>query len=113
MSFANSGAWYILTAGGVYVKLEVTRSAMTCFKEEWGFKPGDFGRIFIRYGGCSTVQSSFSLGIAKEEPREIGLSTTQDGITFYMEKDDVWYMDGKDLIIDFDKDVDEIVFQYT
>jgi len=65
------------------MKLTVTSAALAWFREEWGCQEGDSIRFFVRYGGVSTVQDSFSMGIAKEQPNEAGLSTVVDGITFY------------------------------
>ncbi|MGM0712849.1 HesB/YadR/YfhF family protein [Brevibacillus parabrevis] len=93
------------------MKMTVTEAAVAWFKEEWGCQEGDSIRFFVRYGGVSTVQDSFSMGIAKELPNEIGLSTEIDGITFYMEQDELWYMNGKGLIVDYRPATDEVDFR--
>ncbi|GEB33836.1 HesB/YadR/YfhF family protein [Brevibacillus parabrevis] len=93
------------------MKMTVTEAAVAWFKEEWGCQEGDSIRFFVRYGGVSTVQDSFSMGIAKELPNEIGLSTVIDGITFYMEQDELWYMNGKGLIVDYRLATDEVDFR--
>lgn len=93
------------------MNITVTKAALSWFREEWGTKAGDSIRFFVRYGGVSTVQDSFSMGIAKEEPNEIGISTVEDGTTFYMEKDELWYMNGKGLIVDYRPETDEVEFK--
>ncbi|EJL43612.1 hypothetical protein BAG01nite_38540 [Brevibacillus agri] len=93
------------------MKLTVTAPAVAWFKEEWGCKEGDSVRFFVRYGGVSTVQDSFSMGIAKEQPNEVGLSAVVDGITFYMEQDELWYMNGNGLIVDYRPATDEVDFK--
>lgn len=92
------------------MELTVTEEAEHFLKEEWGFESGDCVKLYVRYGGNSTIQSSFSLGIAKEQPRDMALSVVQDGITFFMEQDDVWYVNDKDLIVDYSDRKDEIIF---
>ncbi|GAA4702693.1 HesB/YadR/YfhF family protein [Brevibacillus fulvus] len=95
------------------MKIEVKQAALEWLMRDWGFKSGDFVRIFVRYGGSSTVQDSFSLGIAKDEPNSPAYTTTIEGITFYMEQDDSWYVDGKDLTIDYDAPKEEVVFLFS
>ncbi|UOF91549.1 HesB/YadR/YfhF family protein [Fodinisporobacter ferrooxydans] len=92
------------------MKLIVTDAAVSWFRDEMHVKDGEGVRIFARYGGCGTVQSGFSLGIAKEHPREIGISATSSGILFFIETDDMWYLNDSDLTVDYDRAKDEIVF---
>lgn len=95
------------------MKLTVTAQVLDWFKTDWRLTSGDAVRIFVRYGGSSTVQTAFSLGITKEDPKEIGLSTTADGILFFMEQDDIWYLSDKDLTVDYKQATDEVIFQVT
>jgi len=92
------------------MKMTIAPDALAWFKEEWGFKTGDQIRFFARYGGSSTVQQSFSMGISKETPRDIGVSTVEQGITFYIESEDLWYLNGMDLTVQFRKETEEVVF---
>jgi uncharacterized protein YneR len=93
------------------MNIQITPSALNWFKEECGYSRGDFVRFFARYGGCGSIQSAFSLGLNKEEPKEMGISTQEDGITFYMEQDDVWYLNEKDLVVDYEKEKDDLIFR--
>lgn len=95
------------------MNIQITSEAVAWYKEELGLTKGDSLRFFVRYGGCSTVQSGFSLGITKEEPVDIGVQTIEEGITFYIEEKDLWYFDQHDLIIEYQSDYDEPVFQYS
>lgn len=95
------------------MELRVTPAAIAWFEEEWGIEQGKHVRFFARYGGSSTVQEGFSLGIAVEEPRDAALSTVIKGIMFYMEKDDLWYLNDKSMTVDFDARKNEIVFDFT
>ncbi|MFC7394761.1 HesB/YadR/YfhF family protein [Scopulibacillus cellulosilyticus] len=95
------------------MKLTVTPAAVTWFKEEWDFEEGDQIKLFVRYGGDSTIHAAFSMGIVKDEPKNIGISTIADGITFYVEQDELWYLDGRDLTLDYSQEKDEIDFQVS
>jgi uncharacterized protein YneR len=70
-------------------------------------------RFFARVGGCSTVQSGYSLGISMERPIEASLSTEMDGITFFVEEKDTWYFDGNDLTVKYKRKDDDISFEYS
>ncbi|CEH31384.1 hypothetical protein AM501_16340 [Aneurinibacillus migulanus] len=93
------------------MKLTIDPAAIQWFRKEMDIKQGDAVRFFARMGGCSTVQSGFSLGIAKEQPKEIGVSTEEDGITFFIEKEDVWYLDNSELTVTYNAERDEIEFR--
>jgi uncharacterized protein YneR len=92
------------------MKLTIEPAAIEWFRKEMGAEKGDAIRFFVRLGGCSTVQSGFSLGIAKEQPKEIGISTVEEGITFYMEKEDAWYLNNSELTVTYNPERDEIEF---
>ncbi|NNU82931.1 hypothetical protein ETC05_03435 [Geobacillus sp. BMUD] len=93
------------------MNIVITKKAFNWYKRELGLKPGDAVRFFVRYGGCSTVQRGFSLGMSKEESvDEPAAQTTVDGITFFVEEGDQWYFDGGNLTVDWDEKSDEPVF---
>lgn len=95
------------------MKIKITDKAMRWFKEEMDAKTGDYIRFFARYGGCSTVQSGFSLGVSKEVPNLIGEKHEQAEITFYIEESDLWYFGENDLIVDCSlEDESELTFTY-
>jgi uncharacterized protein YneR len=95
---------------GGYMKINMTDAAVAWLKEEIGLKTGDYLRFFARYGGCGNAQTGFSLGISKESPHVIGEAVTVEGITFFMEKEDLWYLQDKDLVVTV-KD-GELTFDY-
>jgi uncharacterized protein YneR len=94
------------------MNIKITNEAADWYKHELGLVNGDFVRFFVRYGGCSTVQSGFSLGITNEEPIDLSVKTEQDGITFYIEEKDAWYFDEHDLVIELQPEYEEPVFHY-
>jgi uncharacterized protein YneR len=94
------------------MKIQVSNEAAKWYKHELDLKTGDFVRFYVRYGGCSTVQSGFSLGLSNEEPVDIGAAFTEGGITFYIEEKDLWYFDDHDLIIHYQADAEEPSLEY-
>lgn len=93
------------------MNIMITKKAFDWYKQELGLKPGDAIRFFARYGGFSTVQKGFSLGMEKDEPAGgPAAQTTVDGVTFFVEDSDQWYFDGRDLTVDLDEKSGEPVF---
>ncbi|ANB58943.1 iron-sulfur cluster biosynthesis family protein [Anoxybacillus sp. B7M1] len=92
------------------MEIIIKPKALAWYKEELDLREGDSIRFFARYGGCSTVQKGFSLGMEKSVPSDPKAQTTIDGITFFVEDNDIWYFDGHDLIVDFNEQASEPVF---
>lgn len=93
------------------MKLVVEQPAARWYKTEMGLADGDAVRIYVRLGGCGSVHPGLSLGVIKDVPRNIGLSDTVDGVTFYIEEDNLWYLDHKTLTISFDERYEEITME--
>lgn len=89
------------------MQMTVTHEAANWFQRELGVRIGDSIRLFIKYGGTSTLHPGFSLGLAVESPSEIGLSAKTDGIMVFMREDDIWYLNNQDLTIEWDPTEDE------
>jgi uncharacterized protein YneR len=94
------------------MKIHITSDAAAWYKKELNLANGDFVRYYVRYGGYSPIQSGFSLGVSDEEPVDIGAKTDMEGITFYIEEKDLWYFDNHDLMIEYQLDKGEPIFQY-
>lgn len=90
------------------MKLVVEQPAARWYKSEMGLADGDSVRIFVRLGGCGSVHPGLSLGVIKDVPRSAGLSEAVEGVTFYIEEDNIWYLENKDLRISFDEKFEEI-----
>ncbi len=80
------------------MKLTITTAAAECFRDDWNFASGDNIRIFVRYSGGG--EDAFAFGIMKDDLREVAISSTVDGITFYVSRNDAWYWEGHDLLVD-------------
>ncbi|GAA0371145.1 HesB/YadR/YfhF family protein [Bacillus horti] len=94
------------------MEIKVTQPALHWFQREMDVKEKDAVRFFARYGGCSTVQSGFSIGVNKESPKEIGAQDTVGDVLFFIEKNDLWYFDGKNLTVKYNQKLDEIEYVY-
>ncbi|AZB43067.1 hypothetical protein CEF21_12545 [Bacillus sp. FJAT-42376] len=94
------------------MKIKVNEEAAKWYQDELRLQAGDSVRFFVRYGGSSTIQKGFSLGVTKEEKEDAGASAELRGIDFFVSERDLWYFDGNDLIVDFDTEHNEPVFDY-
>lgn len=95
------------------MKIHVSHEAAEWYKDELYLQKGDFVRFFARYGGVSTFQQGFSLGLSTDKPEDVGASEEIDGVTFFIEDKDIWYFDDKDLFIDFNKSHSEPEFRIS
>ncbi|WP_078410823.1 HesB/YadR/YfhF family protein [Priestia abyssalis] len=95
------------------MNITVSNEALQWYKEELEINRGDMVKFFVRYGGCSTVQRGFSLGVAKQQPVLIGAQSEIEGITFYIEDQDLWYFEDNDLVVTFDATKGEPEFSVT
>ena len=95
------------------MKIRIDEKSAQWYKKELELEKGDSLRFFPRYGGYSPIQAGFSLGINKEEQLEAGASLEQDGITYFVTEDDIWYFDGHDLHIAYDEQKGEPAFSYS
>ncbi|MFE4130493.1 HesB/YadR/YfhF family protein [Peribacillus sp. YIM B13482] len=94
------------------MKLTISDQAAMWYIDELGLQEGSHLRFYVRYGGHSSVQSGFSLGIMNEEPETAAAVTTMNEINFYVEEKDLWYFDGHDLLITFNEKLTEPEFHY-
>lgn len=94
------------------MKIHITKEAANWFKEEMQLEHGDYLRFYPRYGGVGGNIPGFSIGINTDEPKEAETIQTVEGISFYIEKNDQWYFEDKDLKITFNKSLNEPEYSY-
>jgi len=95
------------------MKITLSDDVAKWYEQELALKKGDYVRFFVRYGGNSTIQTGFSLGVQIDEPISVGTAITLNGINYYIEETDLWYFDSKELYIQMDQALNEPVFSYT
>ena len=54
----------------------------------------------------------FSLGVNTDSPKNVGVETKVDGLTFFVEDEDLWYFDGHDLTVNYNEETKEPDFHY-
>lgn len=94
------------------MNIVITDQALKWFFDEMEVQSGDCIRFYARYGGSNPFHEGFSLGMSKDDPLNPSIVLEREGITFYIEEDDVWFFDEHNLIVDFDNKQDELSYKY-
>ncbi|ULT55880.1 HesB/YadR/YfhF family protein [Neobacillus drentensis] len=96
------------------MKIDLSNTAIHWFKEEVDLKNGDKVRFYVKIYGSSPVQEGFSLAFTVDnEPIDIAVKTEKEGLTFFIEGADLWFFNGHDLHVDYNKEIDELEFSYV
>lgn len=91
----------------------LTEDAARWLKRELKVDSGDYVRFYVRYGGMNGPGNGFSLGVHVTPPSQIGEKTVVDGVTFYVEQDDMWFFHDQALTVQHNKETDDIEFVYS
>ena len=94
------------------MEIIIEQEAYHWFKREMDLEAGDTIRFYARYGGSSLFHEAFSLGMNREQPHSIGIKTVIDGVTFYIEQDDLWFFNEHSLVVSVDEKLDELHYEY-
>ncbi|MNI84422.1 Iron-sulfur cluster biosynthesis [compost metagenome] len=92
--------------------MTISPEAAAWFKKELALQNGDYIRLFPRYSSGGGLHPGFSLGIATEAPARPATEVEQGGLVFYMEEQDLWYMEGYSLSIIYVEAEDDIDYRY-
>lgn len=78
----------------------ITAEAAKWFKDEFSLETGDDLQFYIKiYGGIPTPRASYYLGIKSRERGKSSQMAVAEGITFYFNEADSWFLDEHDLEI--------------
>ncbi|BCB03786.1 HesB/YadR/YfhF family protein [Bacillus sp. KH172YL63] len=94
------------------MNIHISEKALFWFKDEMLVEEGGQVRFYVRYGGSSPLHDSFSLGVTKDEPVDIGEQVVVEDRTFFIEERDLWFFDGHDLYVEFDETLQEPSYEY-
>ncbi|WP_017814961.1 MULTISPECIES: HesB/YadR/YfhF family protein [Paenibacillus] len=94
------------------MSIAVSDEAARWYKKELDLQEGDALRFYARYSSNSDIHPGFSLGISVEPPISPGLEQKTEGIQFYMEAQDLWYLNGYKLNVEYMDNEDDIRYAY-
>ncbi|WP_158737503.1 HesB/YadR/YfhF family protein [Alteribacillus sp. YIM 98480] len=96
------------------MKITLTQPAVKWFQEEMEAKSGDYIRFFARYGGYSSIQPGFSLGVSKSNfDQKAAALAEYDGIVFFIDEKDNWYFKDHHLHVKYSRKYNEIEYEYV
>lgn len=92
-------------------QFSVSEEAAKWYKEEMGLESGDYVQFFIKiYGGIPTGHSNFFLGVSVGESTDIGVKQVVEGITFFFNERDVWFLDEVNMKVVKDEENNDVEF---
>lgn len=93
------------------MSLSVSPEAAKWFKEELELDAGDYIQFYVKlYGGIPTVHPNYSLGMSVGKEGTVAIKDEVEGITFYFNDDDAWFLKEYDLKIEAKNDDVEYIF---
>ncbi len=95
------------------MNIRISDLAADWYEQEMNLKHGDFVQFYVRYGGDSSIQKGFSLGLSIDQPTDLAFKTVKNGITYYIEEKDVWYFENHNFHIDLNTKINEPEFVFT
>ncbi|MBV7508146.1 hypothetical protein KW850_23280 [Bacillus sp. sid0103] len=90
----------------------VDEKAATWFTKEFAINKPFFIRMFPQYAGFGIKHKGFSLAFSAESPVHVGYSYEINGITFFVEVNDVWFFEDTEVTLTIDENLDEILVRY-
>jgi uncharacterized protein YneR len=89
----------------------VTKRAARFYKKEMELENGEAIRLFVRYGG-KAGKNGFSVGVERSGKLDRHCDQTIiDGITFFADPDDRWFLDT--VTLDADENLEDVVLTYA
>ncbi len=85
------------------MKLDITEEAANWYIKEMDLKEGDAVNFFGKVYGVN----GFSIALSVMEASRPEIETTINGVTFYIEKSDAWFFEGKNLEVTLNPELKE------
>jgi len=93
------------------MNIEISKEAAEWYKKEMGLKQGDFVQFYVQlYGGISTFRPNYSLGVSIGKEGNIAIKEVVEGITFYFNDENSWFLDEFDMKVILENDELEFIF---
>jgi uncharacterized protein YneR len=69
-------------------------------------------RMFPQYAGFGNKHKGFSLAFSAEKPANVGYTNVVNGITFFIDVNDVWFFEETETCLTVDNYSDELLIKY-
>jgi uncharacterized protein YneR len=93
------------------MNIKVSKEAAQWFLNEMDLQKGDYVQFFIKlYGGIPTIHSNYFLGISIGKEGSIAVKDEVEGITFYFNDQDSWFLEQYDIRVVIENDEVNFIF---
>lgn len=88
--------------------ISIDEKAASWFKKEFDFNRPFSIRMYPQYAGFGQKNKGYSLAFSAETPSNAGFTTLLNGITFYVEGNDIWFFESTETYLSVDEFLDEL-----
>ncbi|MCM3725555.1 hypothetical protein M3226_07650 [Neobacillus cucumis] len=92
--------------------ISIDEKAALWFTEEFEINKPISIRLFPQYAGFGEKNKGYSLAFSVEQPEDAGYAQEMNGITFYVEGNDIWFFEDTETYLSFDEVLEEIQIIY-
>jgi uncharacterized protein YneR len=92
--------------------ISIDEKATSWFTKEFEISNPISIRLFPQYAGFGEQNKGYSLAFSAEHPANVGFTTEINGITFYVEGNDVWFFEDTETYLSFNDLLEEIQITY-
>ncbi|MGZ4159280.1 MAG: HesB/YadR/YfhF family protein [Neobacillus sp.] len=92
--------------------ISIDEKASNWFKKEFDFDKAFNIRMFPQYAGFGQKNKGYSLAFSAETPTNAGYTKEVNGITFFIEGNDVWFFEETETYLSADDLIDELEITY-
>ena len=95
------------------MKLTITPKAQEWFKREIELGDNQGIKFYGKVYGKTQVHDGFSVGMSVDTVDSPLVKTIIDDQLFYIEEADEWFFKGYDLVVDYNAQLDEPMFEFN
>jgi uncharacterized protein YneR len=92
--------------------ISIDEKAATWFTREFELQKPFSIRMFPQYAGFGTKHKGYSLAFSAETPGNTGFKNELNGITFFVDVNDIWFFNDTETALTIDDFLDEILVTY-
>lgn len=95
------------------MKLTITPKAQEWFKREIELDDNQGIKFYGKVYGKTQVHDGFSVGMSVDTVDSPLVKTIIDDQLFYIEEADEWFFKGYDLVVDYNAELDEPMYEFN
>ena len=92
--------------------ISIDEKATSWFTKEFEISKPISIRLFPQYAGFGEKNKGFSLAFSAEMPSNVGFAKEINGITFFVEGNDIWFFEDTETFLTVNDLIEEIQITY-